>query len=125
MFDGTADSSQTSNAVDRPQMMLVSRFHNVAAIQSHAQAGSKQSLLDVMSRQCVAREEDIDIAGANESANVLAAASVHDRWSTHNERPAAVLFGAEQLLSNLPNCDSFGLFCGDTAAHEFKRLVRH
>lgn len=77
-FDGWADAAGAADAVDRAEVMLVARFDNVAFFELHAEAGGKERLFDVVRRKRVAREQDFEIAFADEFAEVLAAAAVDD-----------------------------------------------
>ncbi len=93
-LDGLADAAGAADAVDRPQMMLVPRFGQIAALQVHAQAGAEQRLLDVVRGQGVAGEQHVDVAAANQLAQVLAAAGVHDRRAADQQRLAAARVGS-------------------------------
>ena len=55
------------------------------ALERDAQAGAVERLLDVVRGQGVAGEEDVQVAGADQPADVLAAAGVDDRRAEHRE----------------------------------------
>ena len=65
-FDRRADAAGAANAVDRPQVMLVARLGQAAAVEIDAQAGAEQGLLDVVGGQGVAGEEHVDVAHADQ-----------------------------------------------------------
>ena len=63
-----ADAAEAADAVDRPQVMLVAGFDDVAAVEAHAEAGAEQGLLDVVRGQGVAGEQPVDVAAADQRA---------------------------------------------------------
>ncbi len=84
-----ADPACPANAIDRAQVMFVPRLGQVAVLQMHAEAGAEQRLLDIMRGQSVAGEELVDVAGADEIGDKLAAAGVDDRRPADQKRLAA------------------------------------
>ena len=59
-----ADSPGAADAIDGPQVVLVPRFRQSSFIEIHAQAGAEHGLFNVMGRQGVAGEQDVDVAAS-------------------------------------------------------------
>src|SRR5204863_1591770 len=74
--DGRANPPLAADGVDGPQMMFVSLLGGQAAVQRYPQAGTVERLLDVVRGQGVAGEEHVQVATADELADMLHAAGV-------------------------------------------------
>ncbi len=120
-FDGGADAAGAADAVDRAEVVLVARFDDVAAFELHAEAGGEERLFDVVRGEGVAREQDFEIAFADQFAEVFAAAAVNDGGAT-DEQGFAFAFGAEELLGDLADRDVLGLFRRNRAIHELEAV---
>jgi len=110
-------------AIDRPQVMFVPFLRRQAALQRDAEAGSVESMLDVVGGQGVAGEQHIEIAGADQLDDVLDAARMHHGRTEHREDLVAGLAAAAHGSGDLAHGHALGLFAGDRAGHEFKKIL--
>ena len=101
LVDGRGNRTRTADAIDRPQVVLVSCVGKAAFFNVHSQAGAEQRLLDVVSGQRVAGKQLVDVAVAQQLADESAAAGVHDRRAAHQQRLAGTLAVLEQLPGDL------------------------
>src|SRR5262249_11259943 len=84
-FDRLTDAAYRADPVDRAQVVFVTGVRGLPAIQGHPKRSPVQRILDVVRRQGVAGEEDVDVATLDEAAKVLAGAGVDDGWPGDEE----------------------------------------
>ena len=103
-------------------MVLVAVLDREAALQVHAQRGAVERGLDVVHRQRVAREQDLDESHLDQARQVAAGARVHDRRPGHDQDPTALAADQSHLAGDGRDHDLLGLLGGDLAAHEAEDL---
>jgi hypothetical protein len=64
--DGLADRSRGADRVDRADVVLVAVRHTGALGEVDAEGRAEQRGLDVVGGQCVAGEQDVDVAGPHQ-----------------------------------------------------------
>ena len=114
--------ADAANAIDRPQVMLVAGFGQIAALQMDAQAGAEHRLLDVVRGQGVAGEQRVDVIpreSTDDTCRTLPVCTI--AGPPTSKRLAPRLARSKQFLGNLPDGDALGLFGRDRAVHEFER----
>src|SRR6185437_15088268 len=121
-LDGPANATESPHGIDGAQMMLVSFLHRQAAIQRNAETGAEQRLLDVVRRQGVAGEQDVDVAGANQLADMLDAAGMDHGGTEDGEDFLAGRLGTLHRRGNLAHGDTLGLFAGNRTGHELEQV---
>lgn len=115
-----ADAAGAANTIDRPQVVLVAGFDDVAAVESNAETGAVESLLDVVRRQSVTGKEAVDVAAADEVREMLDTAGVNDRRAADEQGLATVATRADQFVGDLADRNSFWLLGRDRAVHELE-----
>src|SRR5438067_384371 len=122
LLHGGADAARPPHAVDRPQMVLVPTFLRNAFGQRHAKRGAEHGHLDVVGRQSVASEQNVDVTLTNQAGDVVARPRVHQHRATHQDDPAMPRADLAQALGDLVNEQCLGFFARDATAHEREHL---
>ena len=68
-----------ADAIDRAQVVLVTRLDGFAAIKGNTKRGAIERAFDVVRCERVASEKHIDVAAGNELTEVIARCGVNDR----------------------------------------------
>ncbi len=83
----------------------------------------EERLLDVVRGQGVAGEQDVEIALADQLADVLDAAGVDDGGAEDGEDLLARILGAFHGGGDLAHRHALGLFAGNGAGHELEQVL--
>ena len=103
-------------------VVFVPGVGQAALVEIHSQARAKEGLLDVVCGQGVAGKQHVDVAAADQLAEKLAAAGVHDRRPSDHERLSARRPIAGQIVSDLADGHPLGLLRRDVAGHKLEGL---
>src|ERR1035437_4191705 len=99
-------------------MMLVSGFNRFAAVEWDPERRSIKRILDVVSSERVAREQDVDITSSDQLAEVVPRRGVDDRRSSHQEVPTAAVATPAHPERGLPNRPPARSLARNGASHE-------
>ena len=97
-FDGAGNAAGTAHGVDGAHVIAMAVLDRMAATEIDAERSAGQRDLDVVHRERVTREEDVDVAEADQITEVLRAAGVHDdRTGDKRDLPAIGLDAAHHV----------------------------
>ena len=117
------DAAEPANGVDGAQVVFVALLGRQAVVQRDAQAGAVQSQLDVVRGQGVAGEQHVEVAAADQPADVLAAAGVDDGGAEHGQDFLAGVLRAAHGGGDLAHRHALGLLAGNRAGHELEQVL--
>jgi hypothetical protein len=92
-----------AHQVDRAHVVAVPVLDCVARPEIDSQRRAEERRLDVVHRESIAREDDIHVTQANQLAQVVSAAGVHDDRTGDEGDPAVPFAGGAQHLRHPGN----------------------
>ena len=120
--DRLLDAAQPADRVDRAEMILGAFIGERALLEMHAERSPKERVLDVMRRQRVAGEKQIDIAPLDQLLEIFAGPRVHDRRAADDENLALRLAHALKFPRHLPDNRDLRFLDRDVARHELEKI---
>src|SRR5205823_8897422 len=87
-----------------------------------AKRGAEQRRLDIMDRQRIAGEKDLDQTKLDQAREINPGASVHDRRTGDNQDPAARVANLPHLVGDAGDEDLLWFLGRDLTAHEAEDL---
>src|SRR6266513_5281736 len=103
IFYGVSNSTGGTHEVDGAHMIFVPAIGKGVLCEIDAKGSTKESTLDIVNRERISRDEEVNVSAFDHPLEIFGRAGVHDRRSGYDQNFSFRFGGAFNFAAILPN----------------------